>query len=219
MGDAMRVFILTVLLLVSGAIGMATCTASVPPPLPQYLPGEQSMVLVRMEKGICTGVVVGKYTIMTATHCFRGGDLKEVDNKPVTIKRIVSDGRDHSLIWLTTELTGKRIAPLGRMPGPGSEVYLWGNPAVFRNLLRVGRVSGIVGVDLGRKLKVPFYTAVIDINIWHGDSGGAYFDQSGRVVGLAWAIYSDQKTILGPMWHVALAQPIEFSHDHIREIE
>lgn len=217
MGDAMRVFILTAVFLVLSVIGIATCSASIAPPLPQYTAGLQSMVFLRMEKGTCTGVVVGKYTILTATHCVeKGGDLKEVDDERIHVMRMVKDKHDHTLVYLRSEITGKRIAQLGRMPGPGSEVYLWGNPSDMRTQLRIGRVAGQLGVELGRKLKMPFYTTTIDINGWHGDSGGAYFDSTGRIVGLVYGSYV-VRNIYGS-WSLGLAQPIEFSHDQIREI-
>lgn len=155
-----------------------------PPALPSYAPGASSMLFLRMEGGTCTGVIVGRHTLLTATHCIAlGGALKQVNDMDVDATIIANDGHDHVLIRVNRVLKG-RVAKITKLPPVGARVYLWGNPFDLRSVLRLGTVAGRYMDDHEGEFDL------IDVNVGSGDSGGAYFDSRGNVVAIVYGDYS-----------------------------
>ena len=203
------------------AIALSTCSASVP----AYRDGYRSSVHLIFSSGAsCTGTVVGKRTVLTATHCHQDNDDKDnavlthVDFRKVSHIRIVRDGNDHSLIFLGHELTSKRIATIApRMADVGTEVYVWGNPGTLTYQLRVGRVAGILGANVATGFKMPFNTATIDMNNFIGDSGSGIFDYNGRVVGVLYGQYQ-RRGLSGDAFSLTIAMPIKFTRQQMESI-
>lgn len=202
------------------AIALSTCSASVP----AYRAGYQSSVHLIFSSGAsCTGTVVGKRTILTASHCHQensGGDssLTHVDFRKVSQVRIVEDGNDHSLIFLGHEVVSKRVSTIApRMADVGTEVYVWGNPGALTYQLRVGRVAGILGANVAAGFKVPFNTATIDMNNFHGDSGAGIFDYQGRIVGVLYGQYQ-RRGLSGDAFALTIALPIKFTRQQMESI-
>lgn len=183
-------------------------------PVPQYAPGLDSSVFIELEDGHCTGFISeDNMHLVTATHCIEGGNAitatttyrgKRIDNSGTVV---ANDGNDHVRIRMQHKLEG-RPAKMTTMPPPGSPVYLVGNPGEFRFLLRVGHVSG----QYLSKDGILFDT--LDISMWHGDSGGAVFDQHGNVVGLVYGYSYDYNPYSRQGWMVQLSQPFAFSDFH-----
>lgn len=179
-----------------------------PPPTatPDYSKGQASYIHIETQRAFCSGVVVGKSTILTAEHCFSSSKDKLVSADGVKMEGtiIAKDGHDHVLIRTSVPLKGYRIAKMApKMPPPGTDLYFWGGPSSLREILRKGYVAGVWADDEG-----TLFT-VIEMHTWHGDSGGAFFDKDGNVVtvlyGGVWEKQGEQ------YWDITIVQPLSFT--------
>lgn len=127
-------------------------------------------LILRMERGLCSGTAIGPDLILTAKHCKAGGTLLRVGDDAVTVSRMF-DGKDDRLLIELTKPTFKRWAKLGKAPKQGDRVRFWGNPRGSRSWLRIGHV-----VSTG-----PGMT-VMDTYACPGDSGSGIFNDAGEVV-------------------------------------
>lgn len=201
--------------------GMAMASAPQPrptAPLADYQLGLESSVLVEMEDGNCTGVIESDYILVTATHCLEGGSTITATTTYAngqylryenSGRIIANDGNDNVKVRMTHRLYG-RHAKLAKMPPPGTEVYVWGNPGGFQFLLRKGYVAGKVASDEGTVFDV------LDLGVWHGDSGGAIYDSQGNVVGLVHAYWATRNPMNGVQWKMAITQPFAFSSERLQ---
>lgn len=138
-------------------------------------------------RGVCTGTAIGKHALLTAEHCFTefpaGESLQsvEVDEKVVTVNKIIHDGHDH-IIVLLSDVNFKNIAPVKayKLPKVDTDVYILGNPQGFRDLYRKGYITSIF---LDNKVCRDGCFS-FSMPIAGGDSGSALFDEHGNVVGL-----------------------------------
>lgn len=177
--------------------------------LPQYAPGEQSMLALRMEGGTCTGVKIGEHTMLTAQHCFdEGGTLARVNDKECSGGILYKDGGDTVQVRTSCRLPGI-AAKVGKVPPVGTEIYIWGNPLDMRNLLRIGHVAGTFTGEECQPCDV------FDINIWNGDSGGGYFDSKGKVIAIVYGTRGPVKR----NWNMAISMPIKFTKKQLEDNE
>jgi len=140
-------------------------------------PPSDSALLLRFERGQCSGTAVGPHTVLTAWHCAEYGDLMQVDGCPVLQDGdAINDGQDPALIRLSD---GKFMAwsKLGPLPKRGALVTMYGNPYNYPDLLRVGWLSGQVELMTWWQMSV-----------YKGYSGAGIFDQSGKVVAVVSAL-------------------------------
>lgn len=179
------------------------------PALPRYTPGAQSMLFLGMASGgTCTGVVVGRHTVLTAAHCVAlGGALATVNDQPVESMILANDGHDHILVHVDRPLKG-RIAHVTSLPEVGSEVYLWGNPGDLRGVMRIGYVAG-----KAQKIKGELFD-IIDVNCGPGDSGGAYFDAAGNVVAITYGTYG----LRDGSFNIGIVQPFAFQPHQLQHL-
>lgn len=131
---------------------------------------QATTLILRMERGLCSGTAIGPDLILTAKHCKAGGTLLRVGDDQVTVSKMF-DGKDDRLLIELTKPTFKRWAKLGAAPKQGDRIRFWGNPKGARSWYRVGYV-----VSTG-----PGMT-VVDAYACPGDSGSAFFNDAGEVV-------------------------------------
>lgn len=161
--------ILLLLILLGAGCGCAS--------VPDYATPGAASVRIETEASVCTATAVGRYTLLTARHCLsvEQGTLS-IDGQKAAYELLADDGKDHVLIRVS--LPQASVASLGPKPSAGDVVYKWGNPMGLRRILIVGRVAGWLGDG----------TMLIDSTGFKGDSGAAYFDSQGRIVGVVSAI-------------------------------
>lgn len=135
--------------------------------LPQSTP--EPLVLT-FEGGSCSATAIRPHVILTATHCLHGGAIA-ADGGPLTVKRRIDDGNDHTLLIVAQTFgANAQFAP---MPKAGAVVRVTGNPAELRALYAQGTVAGDYQGD-----------ALLNLPIFFGDSGAAVLDDRGCIVGV-----------------------------------
>ena len=142
-----------------------------------YAAAKPATVRLEFFGGVCSGVAVERYTVLTARHCIKAhaGEIR-VSGVSAAYVVLADDANDHVLIRVTAKQ--KQFAKMGPKPAQGAEVFVHGNPASYPDLLRVGHVAGWYQGDM-----------LIDCNNWYGDSGAAVFDAQGRIVGTVNAMF------------------------------
>lgn len=68
-----------------------------------------------LDDGVCSATAVGRNTLLSATHCFKGAHALKVDGVPVAVTQIVSDGSDHVLVTVS-----RSFAHVAQRGGPVS---------------------------------------------------------------------------------------------------
>jgi V8-like Glu-specific endopeptidase len=137
-----------------------------------------------MDDGSCSGTIIGPHAILSATHCFTATRSLAVDDRPVTVTGVVSDGRDHTIVYVTQLF--RDFAVVAGEPQQTEEVFVFGNPGGLQDMYRVGYVAGTIDSD---SIKVTLY----DLNGYFGDSGSGVFDSSGHLVAvISQIIYESQ---------------------------
>lgn len=134
---------------------------------------ERAALLLKMERGWCSGTAVARDVILSATHCWEmGGRLLEVNGRPAHALEKIDDGKDHSLVRVSVPLRSwtARIRPAKR----GDDVTWLGNPNGVQNVLRRGYVARID--DDG--------TLLVEAPAFGGDSGSGVFNDRGELVGV-----------------------------------
>jgi hypothetical protein len=194
---------ITLLLATPGASSRTTLDIA-GPTLPAYVPGAQSSVYLKLSNGACTGTIIGRRAILTATHCLEDGRrLVAVNDRPMEGRIIANDGNDHVILLTTRPIEG-RIAKVSLAPpANGQDLYLWGNTLGGRAMLRRGYM-------LGRYKDYLLF----DIDSWYGDSGAGVFDRHGNVVAVVYGGAGENSPV-GSI-KLMLAEPIAFTEAHLK---
>jgi S1-C subfamily serine protease len=165
----------------------------------------------------CSATAVGRYHLLTASHCFDGKPATiTVNGKVCEVWRLTHDGNDHALVLLGWGCEQKHRVRISHRKVPqGESVFIWGNPSFLDDQLRIGRASGwgflpgATGGDDPLTKKFRYW----DIASTYGDSGSAIFDMQGRVVGVL-SIGTDPIT---NHFHLAGSLPFAFTRKQWRE--
>lgn len=156
---------------------------------------EPSVVTVRTEKGLGSGVVYKPHMILTVHHVvareegrqpvFDEVEVSLADGSRITGRVIGGD----LLTDLAVIQVDRELAPLkfrDTLPRPGQSVMALGSPLGFRTSVTRGIVSAL-GRDLpsGESTDRPLVNLIqTDAPISPGNSGGALVDMCGHVVGI-----------------------------------
>lgn len=180
----MKAALLALVLLVGGGAAIPASAPAQPvnTDRPEHL---SSVRLLFKDGGSCTGTVIGPHTILSASHCFADAPL--VGHciagicLPAAVTKSVSDGRDHTIIWVGGSFGEAVQARIGAAKlVQGEELHFWGNPLGRRDLLRRGYVSGFESPDW----------VLIDSLVGPGDSGSGLFNEAGEIVGVISSVYA-----------------------------
>jgi len=108
-----------------------------------------------------------------------------VNGKRCEVWRVIDDGADHALVTLSRDCPQKHVARRGKEPKVGDEVFCWGSPGDFFDLLRVGRVAGKAKMPEASEWPVLQYPALRLTGAFaRGDSGAGVFNMQGELVGV-----------------------------------
>jgi hypothetical protein len=143
--------------------GCASLPASNPEPL-----------VLTFQGGSCSGTAIRLHVILTATHCLKGGAIA-ADGGPLTVKRRIDDGNDHTLLIVAQAFDARAV--IANMPTQGERICITANPAGLRAMYASGTVAGEYQGD-----------TLLNLPIFFGDSGAAVLDDQGRIVGVVSAV-------------------------------
>lgn len=147
-------------------------------------------LVLEFPNGECSGTAIGRNVILTAAHCVADEPpVVTVNGTPTNITRIQRDGGDQAR--LNVELTFGKWAAIGNDPKQGDPVFIFGNPARGRDMLRRGYVAGHQNDRI-----------IADLEIGHGDSGAGVFNERGQVVGIVSGYFYHE------VFRVAVVQPV-----------
>lgn len=241
-GDAMRTLKWGVIFLIGVLVGSCLAPPCVEPsagaqaaeikqPTPPravspYGDVQDAEVKVNFEDGHCTGVLISpnpnatesRY-ITSAEHCFvaegsrKHTPMTGINDEKMTGEVIANDGNDHVIVRLSKSVKGTPVWFGAPIPPPGTQVFAWGNPGGLEHQLRTGTVTGLWANphDNGR------IHVVVDLNNWHGDSGGPVFDMQGRLISLNNGYYYDT-AMTGATFRIGLIEPFQFKPEQLRGI-
>jgi len=104
-------------------------------------------VHLTMDNGSCSGTVVGKNTVLTATHCLADAHSLAIDGIPVVVYKAYDDKHDHvllvnSLSFRVTSLSFRDAALRGPEAKQGDSVYVIVKPGELFDIYRQGNVTG-----------------------------------------------------------------------------
>lgn len=155
---------------------------------PPYNTAHRATSQIEVGIGTCSATAVGPHVLISASHCFDLGlRAIAVNGKQCHLVRVIHDGHDHALIVLASECPQKYRARFGHRANTGDELFVWGAPGDFHDLLRVVRVAGDAHLSKGEEAEWPVLkdgAQLLTGALGKGDSGAAVFDAQGRIVGL-----------------------------------
>lgn len=198
-------------ILLTAALALSACAAPVADAARPNGAAEKAhaaTVRLDMNNGVCSATVIGKRTLLTATHCFKGATTFEVDGKPVQISNRIDDGNDHSIVY-TDRTFSYRAKFADKQLTQRDEVYMWGNPNGMRDMYRHGVVAGFEQDERPGSVKLT----LIDMNIFQGDSGAALFNSKGEIAGVASGVLNN--VMQGTYAKYAVALPFAFKADDV----
>ena len=161
--------LLALVLVVLSIVGCGT-------PAPRHVT-KDATVRLDFSDGVCSGTVVGRHAILTATHCFEAFDGKlKVNGIAVTVKDKTDDGWDHILIIVDAGFD--YWATKGAEPRQQEDVFVFGNPGGHTDWYRRGYVVGADADNSGHPI------TIYDLNGFYGDSGSGIFAGDGSLIGV-----------------------------------
>lgn len=125
--------------------------------------------------GTCSATAIGPQALMTATHCEQPTDMLLFRglNTPATIVGRIRDGNDHTIYLLKNIHFSDYVdVDLNDSQVQGEEVFIFGNPGTWRDILREGYIAGIS--QRGARL--------FSFEADHGDSGSGVFNNTGKLI-------------------------------------
>jgi hypothetical protein len=135
------------------------------------------------ESGHCSATAIGPHAILTATHCELPTDELHIRGfaAPVSILGRVRDKFDHSILYVDATFTDYVTVSSNDTLPIGTDVFVWGSPSNWFQILRKGYVAGIDHDDNPLFQTRPDFI-LFDFQAYPGDSGAAIFNDAGQIV-------------------------------------
>src|ERR1017187_10441301 len=151
------------------------------------------------EVGHCSGTAVARNMLLTAQHCFKDSNLIRIDadTTPTVIIAALIDGNDHVIYIVRHEFTHWASIDQ-RSLVDGEHIHMWGAAGTNTDVYRVGYFVWLAPCP---EIDKNFMFQNFILPAFGGDSGAAYFDESGNIV----AIDS-----YGDLSANSLAEPLQF---------
>lgn len=171
-----------------GVLLLAACSVAIVPAKPSDNP---AAVRVEMSSGHCSGTVISsKGLVLTAGHCGNiGEDVTVVMRNGRMYKgKFIKDDDKHDVALISIDSTDVFVYAALRCDQPtwaGEPVYTIGHPETFRWVYAPGDVMGMIdSADAGWGEVI-----LLNMRVWHGNSGGGLFDKNGMIVGVVNAYF------------------------------
>lgn len=154
--------------------------------------------------GFGSGFIIDDELIVTNVHVIEGCSsayiLVNGQEKKIKIEGYLAIDKTNDLVILKTSGLNQKSLELGEEEAPeiGEKIYAVGNPKGFNGTFSEGIISGIRDFDNNQVLQI---TAPIS----PGSSGGPVLNIDGKVVGVAFASYSEGQNL-------NFAIPIKYVH-------
>lgn len=163
----------------------------------------------------CTGTIIGRNAILTATHCLSDANHENVIKvRGLTLNFVsrVDDGNDNSLVFFDDNTFPKDDYPwFCKARNIGTDVVMVGNPLGLEGIVRKGYLSGKIHVN-GR----VYFT--YDINVIMGDSGSALIDsKNGCIMSVVHIVR--QHNWPGISYRYAISAPSEFTNEELDMVQ
>ncbi|WP_232376604.1 S1C family serine protease [Amycolatopsis aidingensis] len=148
-----------------------------------------SVVTVRTERGVGSGVVFREDVVLTNRHVVAGRSSVRIGFADGTESagEVLATDRITDLAVIRTERAGLPVAKFRtELPRPGDRVLALGSPLGLQNTVTAGIVSGLHREVPGASSRTHALVDLIqtDAPISPGNSGGALVDVQGRVIGI-----------------------------------
>lgn len=133
-----------------------------------------------LNKAGCSATAIAPHALITATHCELPTDVLTIlgDDNPVHILGRIRDGNDHTIYLVDKTFSEYAEVDLSNELTQGQEIYAFGNPGLWHDILSVGYFAGFAP---GPHDSV---VALMDMGGYHGDSGEALFNKDGKIVAI-----------------------------------
>jgi hypothetical protein len=166
------------------ATAFSTCSPILPPTAVSaaqatvYHTGQETITGASM----CSATAIGPHTLLTASHCENPtNDLKIQGLDDATIVKIIRDGNDHTIYYLTgVTFPTYSTVDITHVFTVGEDVFQFGFPGKWAKLYRRGYYMG--NPDSGDTAKTEPIAQFFDFSVWHGDSGAGVFDTNGDLI-------------------------------------
>ena len=168
----------------------------------------------RIERGLGSGVIVGKDVILTNAHVVDGAKELEItasNKRSLKAKVVGSDPKsDLAVLRIEGDVSGLTSLAFGDSSKLrlGQMVLAIGNPFGVGQTVTMGIVSATSRADLGIEAYEDFIQTDAAIN--PGNSGGALVDLDGKLIGIPTAILSRSGGYMGVGFAIpsSMAEPI-----------
>jgi V8-like Glu-specific endopeptidase len=144
---------------------------------------------------MCTATAIGPHALLTATHCELPtddvviavqNDTDDNDDIGHIVKRI-RDKADHTILFISGQSFPSWVSVNLDDPLEQNEnVFSIGNPAEWTDVFYRGYIQG---TQVDHSLEAAFGLGtpdevLLDIQVWHGDSGAGVFNDKGELIGV-----------------------------------
>jgi len=165
---------------------------------------------------ICSGVIVQRDLVLTAAHCISDENVdlitvifSDSSSNKFDLRYIGKPGGSEDFAILIGDTGNRSYLPIAHsMPDPFSEIAHVGYSGTSRQWVTPGIYLG--------EFRYPFsgiYEFTAGCRVIPGDSGGAFINELGEVIGIAWGSYWPINV------GVAFMAPVENIKDKLNELD